>query len=228
MVHTNKQSNGYRTPPRKPAVRVPMTKTDKFYRRASVHHVNGVSRSALDQVALDHFSNMIQKRRKINDRKREMGEIYKEDATPLQKEYEFIHGLWRWKDYTDTDTTIFEGDMKEFRQDAKDFEAYEHLFGRKVWFGKVQAVKPYAKFFDKEGKEITALDKHTGFVEVQVIPGNLIRDMHRFIDTEFLKGEYEYLEYQGYVLTEWKTDEYGSFKELDDNEDDMGYYSNSS
>ena len=51
--------------------------------------------------------------------------------------------------------------------------------------------------------------------------------MHRFVDNEFLKGEYEYLEEQDYVLTEWKTDEYGSFKELDDNEDDMGYYSNS-
>lgn len=219
MPHTTK-----RTPTMKPAVRVPMTKTDKFYRRASVHHVNGIAKSPLDQVALDHFLNMIQKRHKINDEKREKGEIYKEDATPLQEEYELFMSQWRLKDYTDTDTNVFKGDMKEFRQDAKEAfglpRAYDHLIGRK-------ADKPYAKFFDKEGKEITALDKHTGYCEVEIIPGNLIRDMHRFVDNEFLKGEYEYLEYQGYVLTEWKTDEYGSFKELDDNEDDMGYYSNS-
>lgn len=225
MVHTTKQSNGYRTPPRKPAVRVPMTKTEKWYARAKVHYlVNGIARSPLDQLNINRYKEMIHKRRKINDEKRESGDIFKANGTSLQKEYEFFLSLWRWKHYNDTDTTVFEGDMKEFSQDAKDSGAYEHLFGRKVWFGKVQAVKPYAKFFDKEGKEITGLDKHTGFIEVQIIPGNLIRDMHRFVDNEFLKGEYEYLEEQDYVLTEWKTDEYGSFKELDDNEDDMGYY----
>jgi len=226
MVHTTK-----RTPPMKPAVRVPMTKTEKWYARASVHHVNGIARSPVDQLNINRYKEMIQKRRKINDEKRESGDIFKANGTPLQEEYELFLSLWRWKDYTDTDTNVFKGDMKEFRQDAKEAfglpRAYDHLIGRKVWFGKVQADKPYAKFFDKEGKEITALDKHTGYCEVEIIPGNLIRDMHRFIDNEFLKGEYEYLEYQGYVLTEWKTDEYGSFKELDDNEDDMGYYSNS-
>jgi len=238
MVHTTK-----RTPPMKPAVRAPLTKTEKLYNAARGHcdkvynpatgHwvVNGIATSALDQVALNEIKEMIQKRRKINDEKRESGDIFKANGTPLQEEYELFLSLWRWKDYTDTDTNVFKGDMKEFRQDAKEAfglpRAYDHLIGRKVWFGKVQADKPYAKFFDKEGKEITGLDKHTGYCEVEIIPGNLIRDMHRFIDNEFLKGEYEYLEEQDYVLTEWKTDEYGSFKELDDNEDDMGYYSNS-
>ena len=195
---------------------------DKLYRRASVHLVNGIARSPDDQVALDHFSEMIQNRRKINDEKRERGDIYKANGTSLQEEYGFFLSLWRWEDYTDTDTTTFKGDVKELWQNAKDFgfpRAEEHLKGRKVWFGKVQADKPYAKFFDKEGKEITALGKHTGSIEVQIIPENLIRDMHRFIDNEFLKGEYEYLEDEGYVLTEWKTDEYGSFKELEDNDE---------
>ena len=224
MPHTTK-----RTPTRKP--RAPLTRIDKLYKEAKDHClVNGIAKSVLDQVALNEIKEMIHNRREINDHKREEGEIYKENATPLQEEYEFFLRLWRWKLYTDTETQVFKGDIKELWQDAKDFgfpRAEEHLKGRKVWFGKVQADKPYAEFFDKEGKEITGLDKHTGYCEVQIIPENLIRDMHRFVDNEFLKGEYEYLEEQDYVLTEWKTDEYGSFKELDDNEDDMGYYSNS-
>ena len=101
MPHTTK-----RTPTRKP--RAPLTRIDKLYKEAKDHClVNGIAKSVLDQVALNEIKEMIHNRRELNDHKREEGEIYKENATPLQEEYEFFLRLWRWKHYTDTDTNVF-------------------------------------------------------------------------------------------------------------------------